>query len=117
MDQERLSTERNVWLATVRPNGRPHLVPVWFVWFDGKIYVCMQPGSVKARNMLRQPRVALALENGNKPIIAEGDARFLPAPFPHAVIAAFKAKYDWDISKDSGYQTMIEVAVEKWLNW
>jgi F420H(2)-dependent biliverdin reductase len=117
MDQQRVSTERNVWLATMRPNGRPHLVPVWFVWLNAKIYVCMQPGSVKARNLQQQPRVSLALENGDKPIIAEGEARFLPAPFPDAVNAAFKAKFDWDIQKETGYQTMIEVVVEKWLNW
>ena len=23
------------WLATVRPDGRPHVMPVWTVWVDG----------------------------------------------------------------------------------
>ena len=29
---ERLRTEANVWLATMRPDGRPHVSPIWFVW-------------------------------------------------------------------------------------
>ena len=117
MDEARLLGERNVWLATVRPNGKPHLVPVWFVWLSGKIYICIQPESVKARNIESQPRVSVALENGDKPVIAEGVARFVPAPFPSEVNAAFKAKYDWDIPSDPSYQTMCEISPEKWLNW
>jgi hypothetical protein len=34
--EERLSGERNVWIATVRPDGRPRLVPVWFSWVENR---------------------------------------------------------------------------------
>ncbi len=32
--EERLRSNEMVWLTTVRPDGRPHSVPVWFLW-DG----------------------------------------------------------------------------------
>ena len=32
--EERLRDSRNYWLATVRPDGRPHVMPVWAVWDD-----------------------------------------------------------------------------------
>ena len=37
--RQKLETERNIWLASVRPDGRPHLVPLWFVWCHGKVYI------------------------------------------------------------------------------
>jgi len=30
--RQRLQSDANLWLATVRPDGRPHLAPVWFVF-------------------------------------------------------------------------------------
>ena len=33
---QRLSAEPVIWLGTVRPDGRPHNVPVWFAWHDPK---------------------------------------------------------------------------------
>jgi len=33
---DRLAQEFVVWLSTTRPDGRPHIVPVWFSW-DGEV--------------------------------------------------------------------------------
>ena len=76
MPEDSRLAEKNVWLATVRPDGRPHLVPIWFVVAEGgQWYVCTAPGSVKARNLHRNPKVALALEDGSNPYVIEGEAR------------------------------------------
>ena len=32
---ERLNRSQNFWLATARPDGRPHAMAVWAVWVDG----------------------------------------------------------------------------------
>ncbi|HLE28937.1 MAG TPA: pyridoxamine 5'-phosphate oxidase family protein, partial [Anaerolineales bacterium] len=61
----RLDSAQNVWVATVRPDGRPHLVPVWFVMDGGRWYICTAPDSVKARNLQTNSRIALALEDGS----------------------------------------------------
>jgi PPOX class probable F420-dependent enzyme len=115
--QSRLETEHNVWLVSVRPDGRPHLVPVWFAWHDGKLYVCIEPESVKGRNIRQNPRLALALENGSTPVICEGTAAPVSAPWPEAVRAVFQQKYDWDIFSDAQYTQLLEVMPEKWLVW
>jgi PPOX class probable F420-dependent enzyme len=110
---DRLEAARNVWMATVRPDGRPHLIPIWFVVNDGRWYVCTAPGSVKAQNLQANPRVALALEDGNNPHVVEGEARPVePGP---EVMRKFKAKYDWDITTDDHYSQVFEVVVKKQL--
>ncbi len=115
--RQKLETERNIWLASVRPDGRPHLVPIWFAWCSDKLYICTEPSSVKGRNLLRNPCVALALENGSEPLICEGQAEPVSVPWPADVIALFRQKYDWDVSTEDQYTELIEVTPEKWLAW
>ena len=108
--RHRLTTESNIWLATVRPNGTPHLAPIWFVWVEGKVYVCTSVDSVKARNLQANPSVSLALENGNAPVVLEGRACFTSIEsVPPAVIEAFQRKYDWNILTDNTYNQLIEI--------
>jgi len=115
---QRVHEARNIWLATVRPDGRPHLVPIWFVTFDERIFICTAPDSVKIRNLRRNERVALALEDGSQPVIIEGTARVVgreDAPWP--VVEQFKTKYDWDIRDGQEYSVVIEVTATKWRGW
>lgn len=108
---DRVDAAQNVWMATVRPDGRPHLVPVWYVVNAGRWYVCTAPGSVKARNLSRNPQIALALEDGSNPYIVEGQAqRISPSA---AIVDKFKAKYDWDITTDTHYSAVFEVTVRR----
>jgi len=104
---------RNVWFASVRPDGRPHLVPIWFVVDGERWYVCTSPASVKARNLQANPSVSLALEDGDHPYVVEGQAR--PVDLTDGVVQKFKAKYDWDITADSQYTQLIEVTVSRQL--
>jgi len=46
--EHRLTTARNYWIATTRPNGRPHSRPVWGVYLDGSFH--FNTGSVAAGN-------------------------------------------------------------------
>ena len=56
-----LEREPVVWLSTVRPDGGPHLVPIWF-WWDGEaLLVFSKPGAQKVRNLRAHPSVMLAL--------------------------------------------------------
>ena len=104
---------RNVWFATVRPDGRPHLVPIWFVVDGDRWYICTNPGSVKARNLKANSSVSLALEDGDHPFVVEGQAR--PVDVTTGVAEKFKAKYDWDITSDSYYTQLIEITVSRQL--
>jgi hypothetical protein len=109
----RLERAQNVWVATVRPGGRPHLVPVWFVVDKGRWYICISPESVKARNLQANPKIALALEDGSNPYVVEGEAH--PVEPNPTVVRRFKEKYDWDITTDTTYTQVFEVMVSKQL--
>lgn len=115
----RLAEERNIWLVTVRGDGRPHAVPIWFTHVDERFWVATGAGSVKVRNLAGNPKVTVALEDGNAPVVAEGTARVHPFPYPAPVVDAFGAKYGWDISSgrddDVGEIALIEVTVDRWL--
>ena len=49
--EERLEESHNYWLATVRPDGRPHLMIVWGLWYGGVFYFSTGSDSRKARNL------------------------------------------------------------------
>ena len=114
---DRLETQQNIWFCSVRPDGRPHLAPIWFVWHNGKFYVSTEPDSVKSRNVRRNPQVVLALEDGTHPIISEGKAQLCEQPWPEDLLAAFLKKYEWDLNEEARYNQVIEVKPEKWLTW
>lgn len=106
---QRLAEERNIWLATTRPDGRPHLVPIWFVHEAGRFYICTQAQSVKARNLQNNSAVMVALEDGDSAHVIEGRARAVqPSP---SVVQQFKEKFDWDISTDNSYGLVFEIEV------
>jgi general stress protein 26 len=107
-DIQRLETERNLWLASVRPNGSPHLVPIWFVWHDDKAFLCTSRESVKARNISKNPNVVFALQDGDNPLVIQAAAQILDE-VPKEVTDAFKRKFDWDIQGDKIYNAVVEL--------
>ena len=70
---ERLEASRNYWVATVRSDGRPHVMPVWGVWQDGAFFFGTNPNSRKARNLQANPRTVVNLESGDEVVVLEGD--------------------------------------------
>lgn len=57
-------------IATVRPDGRPHVVPIWFYWDGQSAYMETPPNSVKAVNLRANPNCALTVD------VTEGGLRF-----------------------------------------
>lgn len=58
---------RTAKLATVMSDGRPHVMPVWFVLDGEQIVFTTGSESVKGRNLRRDPRVALVVEDDTPP--------------------------------------------------
>src|SRR2546428_8128169 len=54
-------------VATVLPDGGPHSVPVWIGVEGDRIVFLTSPGSRKARNLERDPRVAISITDRNQP--------------------------------------------------
>lgn len=117
MDDPRLEIKRNAWLATVRPDGRPHLVPIWFVWMEGEFFILTMESSVKARNLRAGSRAVISLEDGSRPLIAECTTRRVEPPYLAGLVEAFRLKYEWNILTDGQYNEMFALQPVKWLAW
>lgn len=56
-------------LATLLPDGAPHSVPMWVGLEGDRIAVQTSPGSRKARNVARDPRVAISITDQARPLV------------------------------------------------
>jgi PPOX class probable F420-dependent enzyme len=93
---ERLRAEEILWLASVRPDGRPHLVPVWFLWEGETILLFSKPENQKVRNLRQNPAVSVALDGadqGDDVIVLEGVAAVIDEPEMTAMLPAYASKY------------------------
>ncbi|WBB78914.1 pyridoxamine 5'-phosphate oxidase family protein [Micromonospora sp. WMMD882] len=114
----RLDRDRNVWLCTLRSDGSPHVTPVWFVHRQDRWWICTGAGNRKLRNVGTDPRVSLALEDGDAPVVAEGAVTVLRDSFPAEVVTAFRDKYGWDVTgpdQPPGGNVLLQVTVTRWL--
>ncbi|MBZ5569583.1 MAG: pyridoxamine 5'-phosphate oxidase family protein [Acidobacteriia bacterium] len=50
--EQKIADAHNYWVGTTRPDGSPHAMPVWAVWWNGAVYFSTDRGSRKARNMM-----------------------------------------------------------------
>ena len=102
----RLAGARHYWLATVRPDGRPHVTPAWGVWLDRALYVDGQPDTRWARNVARNPACTVLLENGDEVVILEGviegPARVTETALAMRIVEAWRAKYGRLLPDPSG---------------
>lgn len=114
----RLERDRIAWCATVRPDGSPHLTPVWFLFRTGTWWIGSAARNKKVRNLGIDGRVSLALEGGRAPIVAEGIAVVHRDDFPPDVVAGFAGKYEgWDVTSavPDGPRVLLEIPVTRWL--
>ena len=113
--QRKFEEETIIWMATVRPDGRPHLIPIWFVTQDNSVYVRTMKESVKFRNLLQNPKVSISVQDGSKPIIGEGEMieYFSPGTNPE-IDHLFDEKYDWT-DYDSRYNVICRFRIHKWM--
>jgi hypothetical protein len=64
------------WVASTRPDGRPHVIPRDGLWLDDTWYYGGSPKTVHNRNIATNPAVSMHIGDGMKAIIVEGDAEF-----------------------------------------
>lgn len=91
-----LRTEPVLWLSTVRPDGGPHLVPIWFSWDGHEILIASKPSAQKVRNLRANPTAMLALGEAEDDFdvgLLEGRAELLDAPAEATLPPAHLVKY------------------------
>lgn len=95
---ERLTGSHDYWLATVSPDGLPHVMPVWAVWLEAALWFSSSHGSRKARNLAERPLAALTTEAPLEPVVAQGPVERVGdagvASFVDAVNAKYGTAYD-----------------------
>jgi len=73
----RLTTDQIGWFTTVRADGSPHAVPVWFLWHAGRLLVMSEPHTAKVSNVRRGSAALLHLHtrpDGNGVVVLSGPA-------------------------------------------
>jgi len=70
--EDRLKKSRQFWIATTRPDGRPHVMVIWALWFDGALYFATGSASRKAKNLAANPHCTICTENAAQAVIIEG---------------------------------------------
>ena len=110
---DQMSEARSYWIATNRPGGPPHVVPVWGVWLNDEFHFFTDPDSLKARNIRRDSRVVVHLESGDDVVILEGE--LVSHPATAEIVSAYEVKYDMSFGEDPG--DVYTLNVSKALAW
>jgi len=78
-----IETPRIGRLATVRADGSPHVAPIWFRFEGGEFLILTERGSQKHKNVERDPRVLLCIDDERPPyhtVLVRGHASAHEAP-------------------------------------
>jgi general stress protein 26 len=70
--ERKLESASVYWIASTRPDGRPHVIPRDGIWLDGGLYYGGSPKTVHYRNITRNPQVVVHIGDGQEAIIVEG---------------------------------------------
>jgi len=74
LEQLEAESAKSYWLATVRPDGRPHVAGVGALWFDGQLYIVSGPETRKSRNLAENPNCVISVSLPDLDLVVEGTA-------------------------------------------
>ena len=125
--RERFAAARVARLATVAPDGRPHLVPIAFAVSGDRVYSAVDDKPKRTRslarlaNVLTHPEVCLLVDHYDEDwttlwwVRADGCGRVLPENDPEASAAhaLLAARYP----QQRGPGTVLAVDVDRWTGW
>jgi hypothetical protein len=116
---QRLTEAKHYWLATVRPDGRPHAVPIDGLWLDSRLWFGGVPGTLWQRALRAHPAVTVHLEDTTAATIVEGTCEVVQPSRQAAegLVAASKAKYGYELPVEiylAGVWSLAPVKVMAW---
>jgi uncharacterized pyridoxamine 5'-phosphate oxidase family protein len=96
---DRLKKSRQYWIATTRPDGRPHVMVVWALWLDGALYFATGSTSRKARNLANNPNCTMCTDNAAEAVIVEGEIETeKDVARIREFLKIYEKKYKWNMS-------------------
>ena len=123
-----LRTEPVVWLSTVRPDGRPHLVPIWFLWDGTSVLIASKPHARKVGNLRENPECMLAVGDADDDFdiaLIEARAEVTSIPTGSLLEAGLLSKYGdrmraAGLAKDefeATYSQVVRITPTRCLSW
>ena len=95
---ERLEKSHNYWIATSRPDGRPHLMLVWGVWWQDAFWFSTGPRTRKARNIAADPHCVIGTEKADEAVVLEGLAEEIKdRSIWKQIVQVYNRKYGGDV--------------------
>jgi pyridoxine/pyridoxamine 5'-phosphate oxidase len=105
VEQLEAGSAQSFWLATVRPDGRPHVAAVGALWVDGKLYFTSGPQTRKSRNLAQNPACVFAVTLPNLDLVIEGTAARVTDEATLQLLAQRYAAQGWPASVSDGALT------------
>ena len=112
-----LEDARYYWVATTRPDGAPHTVPVWAVWIEDRLYFSTNPQTLTARNLKRRPQAVAHPESATEAVIVHGWVKGSDRESLEVVVDAYEAKYEWRLDPDDPGMPFFELTPSRVLAW
>lgn len=126
--RDALQCQDVVWLSSTRPDGGPHVVPLWFLWDGESILVFSKPHAQKIRNLRADPRVMVAVGEPSAAFdveLIEAVAEVVPLPTRDVLPDSFARKYGERVARGGitcdryadVYSQPIRIRPRRWLGW
>jgi hypothetical protein len=128
-----LATERTCRVATVDDEGRPHVVPLWFVWHRQELWLYSLTRSRRWADLQANPRAAVVVDAGTAygelcgveiegatDVVGEVPRTGEPQPDLDAVEAAFAQRYHPELDgtlHHDGRHAWLRVVPDKISSW
>jgi PPOX class probable F420-dependent enzyme len=124
----RLARESVAWLSTLRPDGHPHLVPIWFSWDGEALLTFSKPEARKVANIRHHPEVMIAVGEPEDDLdvdLIEARAEPLPATTAEVMPPSHAAKYAAQLRRIgvsieeyvSTYSQPVRIVPTRFLGW
>jgi general stress protein 26 len=103
--EETVGQSATFFLATVRPDGRPHVAGVGALWVDGRFYFTSGAGTRKSRNLAENPNIVISVKLQDLDLVVEGTAtKVTDEPSLHRLAERYDAQ-GWPAKVENGALT------------
>jgi len=94
--REQLERADKYWLATVRPNGQPHVMPLFGIWSEDALYFTSSPKARKAKNIALNSHCVITAAGKSLDLVVEGKAaKVYDEPRLKHIAVLYASKYSW----------------------
>lgn len=98
--EDRLKRSRQYWIATTRPDGRPHVMVIWALWMNGVLYFSTGAKSRKTQNLAHNPNCVMCTDRADEAVILEGTVETeRNMEVVRKFVPRYEKKYEWKLGE------------------